>query len=349
LVEEYFRIERRKRIGAWLLGLGVALLSLLYLSAGVIPIPLPEVVRLLGRWITGSREMGGERVVEQVAILQIRLPRLLAALLVGGGLAISGTAYQGLFQNRLADPFTTGVSAGAVLGCTLALVLGFSRGLWGLGGITLFAFGGALGTSLVVFLVLGVMKRASTATILLIGISLNFFLSAIVSLILFLNRNRIESIVLWTMGSVATATMEKILFALPLFVLGNLGLYFSSRFLDYLSLGKEFARAHGIPVVKARFLLILFASLVSSVCVSLSGVVGFVGLVTPNMARILVGTKHHVLFLYSLLLGMLFLLLADFLAKTLLAPAEIPIGILTSLIGVPVFAGLIWRYSRRIY
>jgi len=349
LVEKYFRIERRKRIGACLLGLGVALVSLLYLSSGVISIPLSEVVHVLGRWITVNREMGGDRIVAQVAVLQIRLPRLLAALLVGGGLAISGTAYQGLFQNRLADPFTTGVSAGAVLGCTLALILGFSQGVWGLGGITLFSFGGALGTSFIVFLVLGVMRRASTATILLIGISLNFFLSAVVSLLLFFNRNRMESIVLWTMGSVATATMEKVLFALPFLVLGSLGLYFSSRFLDYLALGEEFARAHGIPVTKARFRLILFASLVSSVCVSLSGVVGFVGLVTPNMARILVGTKHRILFLYSFLLGMLFLLLADLLAKTLLVPAEIPIGILTSLIGVPVFAGLIWRYSRRIY
>lgn len=321
----------------------VVLLSLYYLSSGVIPIPFKEVLRIL----VGQNTV--EQSVKRITLFSIRLPRLVAALLVGSGLALSGAAYQGLFQNRLADPFTTGVSAGAVLGCTIALISGFTQGLWGLGGLTLFAFLGALGTSVLVFLLLGVLKRASSVTILLIGISLNFFLSAVVSLLLFLHRNRIESIVLWTMGSIATATPEKVVFALPLLGLGGTALFLSSRTLDYLFLGEEFARVHGISVSRARFLVILYASLVASVCVALSGIVGFVGLVTPNMARLLAGSRHRIVLEYSALFGALFFLGADLLARTLLSPAEIPIGILTSLIGVPVFAGLVWKYSRRMY
>ncbi|MFQ3620287.1 MAG: iron ABC transporter permease [Spirochaetales bacterium] len=343
MIQEYFRLEARKRWGAVLLLTAVVAVSLFYLSVGVISISFGEILSLL----FGQTRV--ENPVHRVTLFSIRLPRLIAALMVGSGLALSGATYQSLFQNRLADPFTTGVSAGAVLGCTVALILGFNQGVLGLGGLTFFAFLGALGTSVMVFLVLGVLKRASSVTILLIGISLNFFLSAVVSLLLFLHRNRIESIVLWTMGSIATATSEKVLFSLPILGLGGGALFLYARTLDYLFLGEEFARLHGIAVERTRFFLILFASLVASVCVALSGIVGFVGLVTPNMARLLVGSKHRMVLGYSALLGALFFLGSDLLARTLLSPAEIPIGILTSLIGVPVFAALIWKYSRRIY
>ncbi|MCX7786496.1 MAG: iron ABC transporter permease [Spirochaetes bacterium] len=343
MIEEFYRIERRKEWGAFLLALLCVGGAFLYLSVGVVPVGLRDTIRIL----LGFRE--GVDPSHLLAIEGIRLPRLLASLLVGAGLALSGTAYQSLFQNRLADPFVTGVSAGAVLGCTVAILLGFPSSFLGLGGITLFAFLGALGTSVLVFLLLGVLKRASSATILLIGISLNFFLSAVVSLLLFLHRNRIEAIVLWTMGSVASATREKVFFALPMFLLGAVGVFVSSRALDYLVLGEDIAQVHGIRVKRVRFHIIFFASLLTSVCVSLSGVVGFVGLVTPNMARILTGTRHRSLLVYSSLLGSLFFLGSDLLAKTLLSPSEIPVGVVTSLLGVPVFAGLVWRSSRRIY
>lgn len=343
MIQEFYRIERRKELGALLLVVLCAAGALLYLSVGVVPVGIGESIRIL----LGSKD--GIDPGHQLAIEGTRLPRLIACLLVGAGLALSGAAYQSLFQNRLADPFVTGVSAGAVLGTTLAILLGFSSGVLGLGGISLFAFMGAMGTSLVVFFLLRVLKRVSTATILLIGISLNFFLSAVVSLLLFLHRNRIESIVLWTMGSVASATREKVFFAFPVFLLGVAGIFASSRSLDYLLLGEDIARVHGIQVHRVRFSLILFASLLTSVCVSLSGVVGFVGMVTPNMARILTGTRHRSLLVYAALLGALFFLGADLLAKTLLSPSEIPVGVVTSLLGVPVFAGLVWKSSRRIY
>ncbi|MBP7494740.1 MAG: iron ABC transporter permease [Spirochaetales bacterium] len=343
MIEEYYRIERKRRIGAYLLSLLVLAVSVMYLSFGVVPVSFVDSIRiLLGKW-------EGLSSAQVLAVEGIRLPRLITALLVGSGLAVSGAAYQGLFRNRLADPFVTGVSAGAVFGCTLAVLFGFQSGLWGLGGITLFAFLGALGTSVAVFLILGVLKRASSATILLIGISLNFFLSAVVSLLMFLNRNRIESIVLWTMGSVASANKEKVFFALPFFLIGMAGLFFFSRPLDYLSLGDDVARVHGQNVSRSRFLIILFASLVTSVCVSLSGVIGFIGLVTPNMARLIAGSRHRNIFLYSVLLGAVFFVGSDILAKTLLVPSEIPVGIITSLLGVPVFVALVLKSFRRIF
>jgi iron complex transport system permease protein len=320
--------------------------SLMYLSSGIISIPLRDVLAILLSFIPFADFSAGLKGINEtwtVVIGMIRLPRIITGVIVGSGLALTGAAYQGLFRNRLADPYMTGVSAGATLGCTIAILLGFNTTVFGLGGITLFAFCGALLTSLVIFSFIGLSRRVSSVTILLVGISLNLFLSGVVSFLMFLNRNKIETIVLWTMGSLAGLTWTKILLALPLFCIGTIGLFICARPLDYLVLGNDIARVHGIPVRRYTFLIILFSSLVTSVCVSLSGIIGFVGLVIPNMARLIFGSRSGVVFVFSCIFGALFFQFADFLARTLLAPSEIPVGIFTSLIGVPFFIFLILR------
>jgi iron complex transport system permease protein len=320
--------------------------SLLYVSLGVISIPFRDVLAVLSSFFPFADSLagpGGINETQAVVIGLIRLPRILGGLLVGSGLALTGAACQGLFRNRLADPYMTGVSAGATLGCAVALLLGFEATALGLGGITLLAFCGALATSLVIFSFIGFSRRVSSATILLVGISLNLFLSGVVSFLMFLNRNKIETIVMWTMGSLSGLTWTKILFALPLFCIGTAGLFACARPLDYLVLGGDIARVHGIAVRRYTFLIILFSSLVTAVCVSLSGIVGFVGLVIPNMARLVFGSRSAGVFVFSCVFGALFFQFADFLARTLLAPSEIPVGILTSLIGVPFFIFLILK------
>ncbi|MCL1817578.1 MAG: iron ABC transporter permease [Spirochaetaceae bacterium] len=335
---DYLAARRGKMMLAAACVLGLFPLSLAYVSSGIIPIPWKDVLGILA---AGFPAVDAD--TQSAVIWMIRLPRVIAGALVGAGLALTGAAYQGIFRNALAEPYMTGVSAGATLGCTIAILLGFDNAPGGLGGITFFAFCGALSVSLFVFLFIAAAQRVSSVTILLVGISLNLFLSAIVATLMFLNRNKIEAIVVWTMGSLTGLTWTKILFALPLFAAGAAGLFFCSRSLDYLVLGGDIARVHGIAVKRTTFLIILFSSLVTSVCVSLSGIVGFVGLVIPNMVRLVFGSRSAMVFTFSCALGALFFQFTDFLARSLLAPAELPVGILTSIIGVPFFIYLILR------
>ena len=339
MMPDYLAARRRKRIFAAACFISIFPLSLAYISSGIIDISLADVLRILFAGFPASDSGDAKGAV----IWMIRSPRVVAGALVGAGLALSGAAYQGIFRNRLADPYMTGVSAGATLGCTVAILLGFDAKVWGLGGLTFFSFCGALAVSLFVFAFIAASRKVSSATILLLGISLNLFLSGIVALLMFLNRNKIEAIVVWTMGSLTGLSWTKILFALPLFFVGAAGLMLSARPLDYLVLGSDIARVHGVPVRRYTFLVILFSSLVTSVCVSLSGIVGFVGLVIPNMVRLVFGSKSGFLFAFSCILGAIFFQFTDFLARGILAPAELPVGILTSIIGVPFFIFLILK------
>ncbi|MDR1315907.1 MAG: iron ABC transporter permease [Spirochaetales bacterium] len=340
---DYFAARRGKIFLAALFLLLPLPASLVYISHGLITIPFGEVLRILASGFVSAETA----TTQELVIWLIRLPRVCAGTLVGAGLAITGAAYQGIFRNRLADPYMTGVSAGATLGCTIAILLGFDSSVFGLGGITLFSFCGALVTSLLIFTFIAASRRVSHTAILLTGISINLFLSGLVSLLMFLNRDKIETIVLWTMGSLSGLNWQKILFALPLLCAGLTGLFFCARPLDYLVLGSDIARVHGIAVKRSTFLIILFSSLVTSVCVSLSGIVGFVGLLIPNIVRLLFGSRSGLVFAFSCGLGALFLQLADFLARTLLSPAELPLGILTSIIGVPFFIFLVLKKTEQ--
>jgi iron complex transport system permease protein len=336
---DYLAVLKFKKILAAVFLFLIIPLSLVYVSFGIIDITVSDVLRILSEGFA-SVDSGN---TNNVVIWMIRLPRIIAGIIVGTGLAITGAAYQGIFRNKLADPYMTGVSAGATLGCTIAILLGFDASVAGLGGITLLAFCGALLTSFLIFSFIAVSRRVSPVTILLVGISINLFLSGLVSFLMFLNRNKIETIVLWTMGSLSGLTWPKILFSLPLFLVGVIGLFVCARPLDYLVLGSDIARVHGIPVRRYTFLIILFSSLITSVCVSLSGIVGFVGLVIPNMVRLVFGSRSSVVFAFSCALGALFFQFTDFLARSLMMPSEIPVGILTSIIGVPFFIFLILR------
>ena len=336
---DYLAVRRRNIIFAASCFIVIFPLSLAYVSSGIIDISWRDLLRILAAGFPAANSGDTGSAV----IWMIRLPRVASGALVGAGLALTGAAYQGVFRNRLADPYMTGVSAGATFGCTVALLLGFDATAWGLGGVTFFSFCGALATSLFVFAFIAASRKVSSATILLLGISLNLFLSGLVALLMFLNRNKIEAIVLWTMGSLTGLTWTKILMALPLFLAGAAGLFFCARPLDYLVLGGDIARVHGIPVRRYTFLVILFSSLITSVCVSLSGIVGFVGLVIPNIVRLVFGSRSGFLFAFSCALGALFFPFTDFLARSLLAPAELPVGILTSIIGVPFFVFLILK------
>lgn len=284
--------------------------------------------------------VGGVGGPEAVIVRQLRLPRVLLAVLVGAGLAGAGTAYQALFRNPLADPYVIGASAGASLGATLA-VLARGSGLGAPWLLPAAAFAGALLAVAVVWLLGGVGERSSPVTLLLAGVAVSTVLGAAVSLLMILEDQALRTIFGWLLGSLSGASWRQVAMGSGAVAAGVAWIWLLARPLDALSLGDDAARSLGLSLWRSRLALIAAASLTTAVAVSLTGVIGFVGLVAPHAARLLFGGRHGVLVPASCLLGALLLLAADGAARTLAAPQEIPVGVVTALIGGPFFLYLL--------
>jgi iron complex transport system permease protein len=284
---------------------------------------------------------------QKIIVLQIRLPRILLSALVGMGLAVSGVVFQGIFRNPMADPFVLGISSGAALGATLAIILGLQATLLGTGAVSVAAFTGAIATTFTVYGISGFGRKSSTTTLLLAGIALSFFLSSVMSLLMSLNRDQLESIMFWTMGSFTAASWTKVVVCAPVILLGAVFLSLFSRDLNVIVTGEETAKTLGINVQKTKIVLLTAASIVAASAVSVSGIIGFVGLIIPHTVRLVLGPDHKQLFPFSMLAGAVFMILADTLARMLIPPMEIPVGIITSLFGAPFFIYLL-RKRRQV-
>jgi iron complex transport system permease protein len=275
---------------------------------------------------------------------QLRLPRVLLALLAGGGLAVSGLGFQTLFRNPLAEPYTLGIASGAALGAVLALRITEGGALLGLSFLTLFAFAGALAaTGLVVGLGRG--RRPSgdeTGTLLLAGIAVSLSCSALILFIQYLSDStQTFRMVRWMMGGLSVAGYREVLWLLP-WVLGGSGFLLSLRWdLNLLLTGEELAASRGVDLGRLRLRVLLVTSLVIGALVAIVGPIGFVGLMVPHMLRRFVGHDHLVLAPACLLGGGAFLALCDGLARVVMAPAELPVGVLTALLGGPFFLWLL--------
>ncbi len=276
-------------------------------------------------------------------LLGIRLPRVLLAGLVGAGLATAGVLLQALLQNPLADPYILGISGGAAVGGVLALALGWTLGSSAIG-VPLTAFAGALGATGLLALIAGVSGRAPPHTLLLSGVVFNAFAA---SLIVFLTTatdlRRVTGVFLWLIGSIRLADGWVILGVAALLTLGlGIGLRYAYA-LNLVSLGDEQAEHLGVEVIQLRRRVLLATALMIGASVSVSGLIGFVGLLVPHMLRLLLGADHRVLVPAAALGGAAFLIVADTLARTVLAPTELPVGALTALIGGPLFLFLLRR------
>jgi len=278
---------------------------------------------------------------------EIRLPRILLTALAGAALAISGACLQGIFQNPMADPYILGLSSGGALGAAIAITFGLDISLLGLSSVPLFALVGAMATALAVLRLGQTNGKIRPETLLLAGIAVNAFLSAIVSFLMTLNMERGtfggNSLYWWLMGGFYTANWVKVQSALPYVLVGALVILLYARDLNLLLMGEESALHLGVEVERAKKLLLLAASLTAAAAVSVSGIIGFVGLIAPHIIRLIVGPDHRRLLPSSALLGAIFLMVCDTLARTLLAPTEIPVGILTAFTGVPFFLYLLKR------
>jgi len=279
-------------------------------------------------------------------VLNLRVPRILLTLMIGGLLASSGTVYQSVFKNPMADPFILGISSGAALGAAIAIVFGWQSSYLGFSGVSLMAFISALATTFVVYRVANTAGKTPVMTLILTGIAMSFFLSAMLSLLITFNRDRVEAIVFWSYGSFSSAGWRQVGVVFPLFIITTAYYLWKARILNILTLGEESAFSLGVDVQMERKGLLLVASLATAASVAMTGIIGFVGLVVPHMLRLLTGPDNRSLIPYTILGGAWFMLISDTIARWIVAPTEVPIGIITSVIGAPYFVYLIIRNKK---
>ena len=294
--------------------------------------------------ITIEQIVGGVESHEGRIFWEIRVPRTLLAYLVGGGLALSGIIFQAMFRNMLATPFTLGVASGAAFGAALYVTLGSTLPLLALGGSFGAAFLGALVTIGLVYLIARSSAGALTTSLLLSGIVLGLFFSSLILFIQYLSDfTEVFRITRWLMGTLDTIGFDAVLLLLPVTLVVGLVTFLLRDELNIIALGEDFALSRGVDLVRVQLILYFASSAVVAAIVSLCGVISFIGVIVPYCCRALVGNNHARLVPASFLLGGIVVTVCDVVGRTLLAPAEIPVGVITGLVGAPLFLYLLTR------
>ncbi|MFN2543478.1 MAG: FecCD family ABC transporter permease [Actinomycetota bacterium] len=282
----------------------------------------------------------------EAILLQLRLPRVLLAVAVGAALATAGTLFQGLFRNPMADPAIIGVSSGAALAAVGVIVAGAGSALGGMG-VTLAAFVGALATAFLVYRLARIGPTTNVATLLLAGIAVAALVSAVMSVVMSLAGEQIRSIYFWLLGGLGARSWQSMEAATPLIAVGIAIAIALAGELNLMSMGEERAAQLGVEIERFKRLSLAAGALLAAAAVSVSGVIGFVGLMIPHLLRLVVGSDHRRLLPAVLLAGPTFLILADLAARTVIAPEELPVGAVTAILGAPFFLYLL-RHQRRV-
>lgn len=313
----------------------------LCICLGSVNIPLKQTLNVLLRAVTGQPQ--GEELAGTI-ILSVRLPRVLCVALTGAALSLSGAAMQGLLKNPLADGSTLGVSSGAALGAVLAIAFGIQFPKLPFAGTMvmaiLFAF---LSLAVILGLAYKLDYTLSTNTIILIGVIYSMFVSSAMSVVITFAADKVQHITFWTMGSLQNSSYSNaLILGITLLLCGGI-LMLHCRELNAFAVGEDNARHIGVDVRRTKLVVLISVSILIGVCVSIGGTIGFVGLVTPHMVRMIVGPNHKRLMPASAFGGAVFLLLADLIARIALNPRELPIGVVTSLVGAMVFVGIFYK------
>lgn len=329
--------------------IAASLLSLLCVAAvilvctffGAADITIKDTLIVLVNKTTGLLGSEADALGAKATIIwNLRFPRSLLAFLVGGALALCGGVYQAIFKNPMADPFVLGISSGAAFGATIGIILAIPASFMGLNTISLFAFGGALLAIFFVYNIAKVGKQANTTSLLLCGIAVNQLLTAVISFAMLLSANQMKKIYFWTLGSFSAKGWDHVLSVLPYIIIGLIVITIFAKELDIIVLGDETAIRFGIDVEKNKRILFVVTSLVMAACVSVSGIIGFVGLVSPHIVRLIFGPAHKKLLPMSFLLGGIVLCICDTISRSIIT-SEIPVGIVTAIIGAPFFIYLL--------
>lgn len=329
------KVNRATALG--ILSIALLLSLVVALSVGAASIPVLSTARIMWDRLTGIPNYSSYHII----IFDVRLPRVLLSALVGAALATSGAIFQSLFRNPMADPYIIGVSSGAALGAASAIV--FQLNYWILGSsiIPLTAFLGALMATFIVYRIARIRGRIPISALLLSGIALGSFLSAIMSFLLVIRGRDLHAVFFWLMGGFTARGWEHVKMVIPFIVIGLPISFFFARDLNLMLLGEEKAVQLGTDVERLKRILLILSSLIAAAAVSVSGLIGFIGLMTPHIIRALFGPDHRLLLPTTAIGGAIFLVVADTAARVMLAPNEIPVGIITAFFGAPFFIYLL--------
>jgi len=335
------------KLGLWMVI--TAAVSVIALAKGSVDIPPGAVLgilldKTLGISVAYPKSAGWEPI-----IWDIRVPRVLLAGLIGGALGLSGATYQGIFRNPLADPYLLGIAGGAGLAATIILLAPIPVSLYSLSILPLFAFGGALASAFIAYLLAKVGRTVPMTTLILAGVAIAALTSAMTSFLMMASREDIRVIFAWLLGGFATGSWSKLPWVLIYLLPSAVFILLHGRILNVMQLDEEQATQLGVRVERTKLLLLGAASLATAAAVSVSGLIGFVGLVIPHIVRLLGGVDHRLLLPGSAVLGAGFLVLADLLARTVIGPAEMPVGIVTAFCGAPFFLYLLRQRKRAIF
>ena len=279
----------------------------------------------------------------------VRVPRIVLAAIVGAALACSGVIFQALLRNPLADPYILGISSGAGLGAIIAVISGFSWTLWGRSPIAVFAFAGALGTVWLVWLIGRLTGRSNTTGLLLAGVIVNAFFSAMIMFLTSIAKSQqVHATIFWLMGNMTEESALVLWLSAGCVAGGVLVLFYISPQLNVISFGEGDARSMGVNTSAIQTIAFAVAAAITAVAVSLSGLVGFVGLVVPHGVRLVFGPDHRQLLPLSAIVGAIFLVAADMLARIVVAPAQLPVGVVTAIVGGPFFLVLLIKHTRKV-
>ncbi len=345
--ERSHRTMRHLSVGRWVAGVMImAALSLcigiMCLAVGAESVDVGTIVRIVGAMLQRDGAALESVGVSSVILLQFRLPRLVLAFLVGSSLAVVGAGLQALLRNPLADPYVLGISSGAAFGATLGLLLGIGGTILGLSALPVWAFFGGLLSLLVVYRISVTYRMVSVHTLLLAGVILNALFAALIMFVVSLaDPTQAFKMMMWLMGTIIAPSSATLLWLAVCLGAGGAVLFGLARALNVLTMGEETARALGVEVERVKKLIFVVSALMTGAVVSLAGLIGFVGMVVPHAVRMIAGADHRLLLPTSALVGGSFLMVADTIARTVLSPTELPVGVVTALTGGPVFLYLL--------
>jgi iron complex transport system permease protein len=321
---------------------------ILSIAIGSVFIPPADLGRILAGWLSGAVLPESLKTFSLI-LASIRLPRAALVLLTGAALGGSGAAYQGLFRNPLADPYLIGVASGAGLGAVLSMSVRWPYSFWGLLAVPLAAFAGALLTVFLVYALGRVGKTVPVTNLILAGVAFSSFATALTSYLMLRSTGELRRAIAWMLGGASQAGWGPVLTVLPYLALGLGILVLSGHALNLLQFGDDQAQQLGLPVTRTRTLILLAASLATAAAVSFSGIIGFIGLIVPHVMRLWFGADYRRLLPLSILGGAGALLVADMIARSVLAPEELPVGIVTALAGAPFFLWVLRRAKNQGY
>ena len=327
-------------------GLALAAVALWSVAIGSTAIPLQDIFGLtLGRLVAPSNTTAYDLSLNTI-VFDIRLPRILMAGLAGSALAAAGAAYQGMFRNPLADPYLTGISQGAALGAVTGFLLPAATPA---ALIPLLAFIGALISVMAVFSIARTGKTAPVTTLILGGVAIGAFLSSFTSYLLIISGDKVHGIIFWLLGTFSLADWWRVAIMTPYVLVGMLTLLLLARSLNVMQLDEDQAQQLGINVEKTKLVILAAATIATAAAVCFCGAIGFVGIIIPHAIRLVFGPDYRLLLPMSMLTGAAFLILADTAARTIMSPQEIPVGIITALIGAPFFLYILNRKKKAIF